>query len=152
VRPGIALYGGHPTGGDGPNPMREVVRLQGRVLQLREVLEPDVTIGYGATCHVRPPARIATVGVGYADGYLRSLGGHGIAVAAGCRVPVVGRVSMDLVTLDVSRVPPGTLAVGDYVDLIGGGVPLDEVARLAGTLSYELLVRLSSRAERLYLR
>lgn len=152
VRPGIALYGGNPAGDDGPSPMREVVRLQGRVLQLREVLEPGVTVGYGATYHVRPPARFATVGVGYADGYLRSLSGKGIVVAAGHRVPVVGRVSMDLVTLDVTRVPAGDLAVGDYVDLIGGGVPLDEVARLAGTLGYELLTRLSSRAERVYLR
>jgi alanine racemase len=152
VRPGIALYGGNPSCDDGPSPMREVVRLQGRVLQLREVQEPGVTVGYGATWHVRPPARLATVGVGYADGYLRALGGKGIAIAAGRRVPVVGRVSMDLVTLDVTHVPPAELAVGDYVDLIGGGVPLDEVARLAGTLGYELLTRLSSRAERVYLR
>jgi alanine racemase len=150
VRPGIALYGGDPGGGDGRNPMSEVVRLQGRVLQLREVLEPHVTVGYGATHRVRPPARLATVGVGYADGYLRALSGKGIAVAAGHRVPVVGRVSMDLVTLDVTRVPHRDLAVGDYVDLIGGGVPLDEVARLAGTIGYELLTRLSSRAERVY--
>jgi alanine racemase len=152
VRPGIALYGGSPSGDDGACAMREVVRLQGRVLQLREILEPGVTVGYGATWHVRPPARLATVGAGYADGYLRALGGRGIAIAAGRRVPVVGRVSMDLVTLDVTHVPPAELAVGDYVDLIGGGVPLDEVARLAGTIGYELLTRLSSRAERVYLR
>jgi alanine racemase len=151
VRPGIALYGGDPCGA-GPGALREVVRLQGRVLQLRDVREPGVTVGYGATWHVRPPARLATVGVGYADGYLRSLGGKGIAVAGGRRVPVVGRVSMDLVTLDVTAVPPADLAVGDYVDLIGGGVPLDEVARLAGTIGYELLTRLSARAERVYVR
>lgn len=151
VRPGIALYGSDPCG-EGTGALREVVRLQGRVLQLRDVLEPGVTVGYGATWHVRPPARVATVGVGYADGYLRSLGGKGVAIAAGRRVPVVGRVSMDLLTLDVTRVPPAELAVGDYVDLIGGGVPLDEVARLAGTLGYELLTRLSTRAERVYLR
>ncbi len=152
VRPGIVLYGSDPTCAGGAGAMREVVRLQGRVLQLRDVLEPGVTVGYGATYRVRPPARFATVGVGYADGYLRALGGKGIAVAAGHRVPVVGRVSMDLLTLDVTRVPVDELAVGHYVDLIGGGVPLDEVARLAGTIGYELLTRLSSRAERVYSR
>ena len=152
VRPGIVLYGSDPTSAGGAGAMREVVRLQGRVLQLRDVLEPGVTVGYGATYRVRPPARFATVGVGYADGYLRALGGKGIAVAAGHRVPVVGRVSMDLLTLDVTRVPVDELAVGHYVDLIGGGVPLDEVARLAGTIGYELLTRLSSRAERVYSR
>lgn len=152
VRPGIALYGGHPCADESANPMQEVVRLQARVLQLRDVLEPDVTVGYGATYHVRPPARLATVGAGYADGYLRALGGRGIAIAAGRRVPVVGRVSMDLVTLDVTSLPAGALAVGDYVDLIGGGMPLDAVARLAGTVGYELLTRLSSRAERHYTR
>jgi alanine racemase len=152
VRPGLALYGGHPVADGSPNPFREVVRVQARVLQVRDVLEPDVTVGYGATYRVRPPARFATVGIGYADGYLRSLSGRGIAAVNGRRVPVVGRVSMDLVTLDVTSLPAGTLQPGDYVDVIGGGVPLEEVARLAGTISYELLTRLSPRAERVYLR
>jgi alanine racemase len=152
VRPGLALYGGHPLIDGSPNPFREVVRVQGRVLQVRDVLEPDVTVGYGATYHVRPPARLATVGIGYADGYMRALSGRGIAAVAGRRVPVVGRVSMDLVTLDVTALPAGVPSPGDYADLIGGGVSLEEVARLTGTISYELLTRLSPRAERVYVR
>jgi alanine racemase len=152
VRPGITLYGGHPFCDGTPNPMQEVVRLQARVLQVRDVTAPDVTVGYGATYRVHPPARIATVGAGYADGYPRAVGGRAWAMLAGHRVPVVGRVSMDLVTLDVTNVPRDAVRPGDYADLIGGGVALDDVASLAGTLAYEVLTRLSSRAERVYLR
>lgn len=148
VRPGLALYGGRAAS-HGPNPMREVVRLQARVLQIREVCEPG-TVGYGATHTVRPPARLATLGIGYADGYLRSLSGRGIVVAAGHRVPVVGRVSMDLLTVDVTTVPRHALAVGDWVDVLGGGIALEEVAALAGTIPYELLTALGPRVERRY--
>jgi alanine racemase len=129
--------------------MAEVVRMEGQVLQLREVRE-QVSVGYGATRQLSPPARIATVDVGYADGYPRALGGCGYAVRAGQRAPLLGRVSMDLLTLDVSAPAHVELAVGDYVELIGGGVPLEEVAALAGTVNYELLTRLSRRAQRIY--
>lgn len=148
VRPGIALYGGRPFA-HGPNPMREVVRLQARVLQIRELAAP-ANVGYGATWQASPPARIATIGAGYADGYPRALSGRGYAAVGGRRVPVVGRVSMDLTMLDVTALPPDALAVGDMVDLLGGGVPLEEVAELAGTISYELLTRLSLRVTRRY--
>ncbi|HEV7433053.1 MAG TPA: alanine racemase [Steroidobacteraceae bacterium] len=148
VRTGIALYGGRPFA-TGANPMAEVVRMEGQVLQLREVRE-QVSVGYGATRQLSPPARIATVDVGYADGYPRALGGCGYAVRAGQRAPLLGRVSMDLLTLDVSAPAHVELAVGDYVELIGGGVPLEEVAALAGTVNYELLTRLSRRAQRIY--
>ena len=146
VRPGIALYGGRPFL-SGVNPMRPVVRVEARVLQIRE-LRVDASVGYGATWRARAPARIATLGAGYADGYPRALGGRGFVVAAGVRVPVVGRVSMDLTTIDVSALAPDALEVGDYVDLIGGGVPLDEAAALAGTVSYELLTGLAPRLVR----
>ena len=149
VRPGIALYGGRPFA-RGPNPMRPVARLEARVLQIHEI-HRDSTVGYGATHVARPPARLATVGAGYADGYPRALSGRGYALAAGHAVPVVGRVSMDLLTLDVSELPAGALAVGDWVDLVGGGVPLEEVARLAGTANYEVLTRFTARALRRYL-
>lgn len=148
IRPGLALYGGRASA-HGPNPMREVARLQARVLQVREVREPG-TVGYGATCAVGPPTRLATLGIGYADGYLRSLSSRGIVVAAGHRVPVVGRVSMDLLTVDVSSVPRHALAVGDWVDVIGGGVALEEVAALAGTIPYELLTAIGPRVARSY--
>jgi alanine racemase len=150
VRPGLALYGGHPLPDGRPAGLREVARLQGRVLQVREVREADVTVGYGGTHRVRPPARIATVGLGYADGYLRALGGRAYAAVGDVRVPVIGRVSMDLVTLDVSAVPGGGPAPGTWVDMIGGCVPLEEVATLAGTIPYELLTRLGPRAKRVY--
>jgi alanine racemase len=146
VRPGIALYGGRPFL-DGPNPLRPVVRLEARVLQVRDLTE-DAWVGYGATWHARAPARIATLGAGYADGYPRALGGRGFVFAAGRRLPVIGRVSMDLTTVDVTELAPGALAVGDYVDLLGGGVPLEEAAALAGTISYELLTRLAPRLAR----
>ena len=148
VRPGIALYGGRPFA-RGPNPMRPVARLEARVLQIH-VVQRDATVGYGATHVARAPSRLATVGAGYADGYPRALGGRGYAWAAGHAVPVVGRVSMDLTTLDVSDLPAGALAVGDWVDLVGGGVPLEEVARLAGTANYEVLTRVTARAQRHY--
>ena len=90
--------------------------------------------------------------VGYADGYLRSLSNRGTAMAAGIEVPVVGRVSMDLITIDVTAVPPGTLGPGDTVDLIGNGVALDDLATQAGTIGYELLTALGRRYARNYRR
>ncbi|MEE8506913.1 MAG: alanine racemase, partial [Kiloniellales bacterium] len=96
-RPGVALYGVNPTPGR-PNPMRQVVRLQGKILQVREIDAPR-TVGYGAIHRAAGPTRVATVAVGYADGYLRSLSNRGSAWLGNQRVPVVGRVSMDLITL-----------------------------------------------------
>jgi alanine racemase len=148
VRPGIALYGGNPFR-DRPNPLETVVTLRARILQIREVDEA-VTVGYGATYVAAPPARLAVVGVGYADGYLRKLGNAGTAAVNGTRVPVVGRVSMDLTCIDVSAVPPRDVRVGDWVELIGPTVTLDEVAEAAGTLSYEILTRLGPRLHREY--
>ena len=148
VRPGIALYGGRPAAA-GVNPMAEVVRLEGRVLQIRALAAP-ASVGYGATQRVSPPARIATIGLGYADGYPRSLSGRGFALCNGQRASLIGRVSMDLLTLDVSNAAHARLTVGEYVTLIGGGAALEEVAALAGTVNYELLTNLSRRADRIY--
>jgi len=148
VRPGIALYGGNPFS-DRPNPMRSVVTLTAPILQIREIGEPQ-TIGYGATYVAQPPARIAVVGIGYADGYPRSLGNSGTAAVHGKRVPVVGRVSMDLISIDVGALPRDQVAVGDPVELIGPNVGVDEVAAAAGTISYEILTGLGLRPARLY--
>ncbi|MBT3331776.1 MAG: alanine racemase [Rhodospirillaceae bacterium] len=154
VRPGIALYGGNPTPGQ-PNPMKEVVRLTGRILQVREIDTPQ-TVGYGATHRATGPRRIATVPVGYADGYLRSLSGRGMGGLAGVSVPIVGRVSMDLITLDVTDVPPAAARPGALIDLIGGGgiavddVAVDNVAARAGTIGYEILTSLGHRYCRRY--
>ena len=150
VRAGVALYGVNPTPGQ-PNPMREVVRLQGKILQLREIDTPQ-SVGYGATHRATGPRRIATVPVGYADGYLRSLSGQGVGCLAGIPVPIVGRVSMDLITLDVTDAPREAAYPGALVDLIGGhGLSLDEVAGRAGTIGYEILTSLGPRFHRRYL-
>jgi alanine racemase len=148
ARAGLALYGGNPTN-DGPNPMAEVVHLKAKILQIREIDSPQA-VGYGASHRATGPARIATVPVGYADGYPRSLGNRGFAVVSGTRVPVVGRVSMDLITLDVTDVPAHLSVPGCEVDLLGGPVPSGELAPFADTIDYELFTRLGRRFHRSY--
>ena len=146
VRPGAALYGLNPTP-DRPNPMAQVVRLQGKILQVRDVDSPR-TVGYGATHRVTGPGRIATVAVGYADGWFRSLGNRGHAMLGGVKVPLVGRVSMDLACFDVSALPLEIAHPGALVDLIGPGQTVDDVAAEAGTIGYEILTALGARHHR----
>ncbi len=147
-RPGVALYGVNPTPGR-PNPMTQVVRLQGKILQVRDIDAPQ-SVGYGATHRLTGPARIATVAVGYADGYLRSLSNRGSAFIGGTRVAVVGRVSMDLITLDVSAVPSAAAHPGALVDLLGPSHDPDALAEEAGTIGYEILTALGRRYHRVY--
>jgi alanine racemase len=149
VRPGIALYGGNPFRRRA-NPMARVVTLTAPVLQIREI-DSERTVGYGATYVAKPPKRIATLGIGYADGYPRSLGNRGFAAVRGQRVPVVGRVSMDFIAIDVSELPAEAVRTGDAVELIGPTVGADEVAKAAGTISYELFTGFGKRLEREYL-
>ncbi len=149
VRPGAALYGVNPTPG-AANPMTQVVRLEVQLLQVRAVDSPR-TVGYGATHRIARPSKIATVAMGYADGYLRSLSGRGQCHLDGVAVPVVGRVSMDLVTLDVSEVPPEAARPGAVVEVIGERHPVDAVAQEAGTIGYEILTSLGRRYHRRYL-
>lgn len=148
ARAGIALYGGNPFI-DRPNPMKIVVRLYSPILQVREIDSPT-TVGYGAMHRVAPPARLATVGAGYADGYPRSLGNAGTAYLGGIEVPVVGRVSMDMLTIDVSDVATDVAVAGAMVELMGDHIVIDELARAAGTISYEILTRLGRRWTRHY--
>jgi alanine racemase len=148
VRPGIALYGGNPCAAR-PNPVEAVVALRAPILQLR-TLDAPATIGYGATYAATAGTRIAVVGLGYADGYPRTLSNRGVASINGRRVPIVGRVSMDLLCLDVSALSAEDVEEGMLVDLIGNGVSLDEVATSAGTISYEILTRLGARLRREY--
>jgi alanine racemase len=154
VRPGIALYGGKPHR-RGENPFRAVVHLAGRILQVREV-SPGETVGYGATRTLREPARIATVSVGYADGFFRSLsigdGQEGYVARIGPhRAPILGRVSMDLISIDVSQVPPELARRGAWVELIGPNVTAQDMAHHAGTIDYEVLTNLGRRALRRYI-
>ncbi|WP_061933889.1 alanine racemase [Aureimonas sp. AU22] len=143
ARPGIALYGGAPTAGR-PNPMEPVVGLDARVIQLREV-PAGAGIGYGFTVVAERAMRLATLSVGYADGWLRSASNRGAAFLEGRRLPIVGRVSMDSVIVDAGDAP---LRAGDLVELIGGDATLDSAAAAAGTIPYEILTALGSRYER----
>jgi alanine racemase len=144
ARPGAALYGINPVPGQ-PNPMRPVVRLTARVLSLR-ALNPGESVGYNATWRAARPSRIATVAVGYADGWPRSLTNRGIAFFDGRPLPLVGRVSMDLTTYDATDHP--ALNVGDWLELIGPARPLADVAEAAGTNEYEILTALGRRYHR----
>ncbi len=159
VRPGYALFGGNPTPKH-ENPMRTVVTLTVPILQLRSI-EPGETIGYDAQWTARRRLRVATLSAGYADGYPRAATATdakrearapvGEAIIALRRCPFVGRVSMDLITVDVTDLPEGAVKRGDQAILIGEGLPLDEVGRRAETIGYEILTRLGRRYERRYL-
>lgn len=154
ARPGIALYGGNPRRAE-DNPFEPVVHLAGRILQLRDA-GPGETVGYGATRTLHRPTRVAVVSVGYADGVFRALSaGDGepafIAYAGPHPAPILGRVSMDLVTIDVSEVPEEAARRGAFVELIGPNAPVGTMARHAGTIDYEILTNLGRRALRRYI-
>nr|WP_062012580.1 alanine racemase [Aureimonas sp. AU4] len=146
ARPGIGLYGGQPVADGRPNPMRPVVRLQARVVQTREV-PAGSGIGYGFSRVADRPMRLATIGIGYADGWPRALSNRAAAFFGAARLPIAGRVSMDSTILDISALE-AALRPGDLVDLVGPHQTLDEVAGLAGTISYEILTSLGHRFER----
>jgi alanine racemase len=150
VRPGIALWGGNPTM-DESNPMRPVVHLHATVLQVREVPAGE-TVGYGATWRAQRPTRIAVLGAGYKDGIPRHLSstrqdGPAQAFIAGKRCAIVGRISMDMMAVDVTGLE---VKRGDSVELLGDNISIDEAAGWAGTISYELITRLGQRYARLY--
>lgn len=145
VRPGCALYGINPV--EDGNPMQGVITLKARILQVREIKESS-TVGYGATYTINPPALTATISVGYADGYLRSLTGHGRVCVNGVRRPIVGRVSMDTIVVDITGM--ADIKQGDWVELIGEHLPVDAVAKSAGTIGYEILTNLGNRYHRVY--
>ncbi len=148
VRPGAALYGVNPQPGR-PNPLHPVVRLSAKILQTRQIDRGEL-VGYGAAHVMQAPGRVATVGVGYADGWLRSLSQRGCGFLAGTRVPLLGRVSMDLLTFDVSAVDPALARPGAPIDMIGPNYGIDAAAADAGTIGYELLTALGSRYHRIY--
>lgn len=146
VRPGIALYGGGPRGA-ADDRFRAVATLEAPVLQVRTVPRGE-TVGYGASFTAPETLRVAIVAAGYADGVLRA-GSPGLyGFLDGRRLPVIGRISMDLLALDARDGP--AVRPGDRVELLGPDVNLDEAAAACGTLAYELLVRIGARAERRY--
>jgi alanine racemase len=148
VRPGIGLYGGNPFT-DRPNPFAVAAMLTGKILQLRRV-DTGESVGYGATFRAARPSVLATIGLGYADGLMRAIGNKGSGAIAGVRAPIVGRMSMDLATVDVTDVPSDALRVGADVEFIGDTITLEEFAALAGTANYEVLTALSRRVPRHY--
>ncbi len=153
ARAGIALYGGNPVPGK-KNPMNPVVTLEGTVLQVRDVGKGE-TVGYGATWKARRDSRIAVLGAGYKDGIPRHLSsrqndGPAKVYVAGKRCPIVGRVSMDMMAIDVTGISRAKVNRGTRAEILGPHIPIDEAAGWAGTISYELLTRLGSRYARLY--
>lgn len=148
VRPGAALYGLNATLYQ-TNPMHPVVQLSVPVLQTRIVAE-EGTVGYAATEGVRKGQRIATVSLGYADGFFRSLSNQGVLFYQGKALPVLGRVSMDVITVDISALPENNLGIGDMLEVFGPNQSVDQLAFRAGTIGYELLTALGQRFNRVY--
>jgi alanine racemase len=153
VRPGAALYGVNPTP-EADNPMQPVAELKARIVQIRNV-ERGESVGYGGTWTARRPTRLAIVSAGYADGYFRAAsandGTRGAeVVVAGKRCPIAGRVSMDLIAVDITDLPNNAVRRGHMVTLIGEGITLDELAHHFGTIGYEVLTSLGRRYARVY--
>src|SRR5437899_8158043 len=153
VRPGAALYGINPTP-EADNPMQPVVDLKARIVRIRNVERGD-SVGYGGTWTARRPTRLAIVSAGYADGYFRAAGSNdgtrgAEVVVAGKRCPIAGRVSMDLIAVDITDLEKNAVRRGHMATLIGEGITVDELAHHFGTIGYEVLTRLGPRYARIY--
>ncbi len=149
ARPGIGLYGGNPFTGR-PNPMQDVIRIDAPILQIRTLAKGE-TVGYGATFTAGGGERIATLGVGYADGFGRPFDNCGIGELDGYRVRLAGRVSMDYLTFDVSNCPENMLRIGKFITLLGGPVPVDEALNAAKISPYHFFTGLGRRFNRQYI-
>ncbi len=149
VRPGAALYGINPVPSR-VNPMRATVRLSARVIQIREAARGD-HVGYGWDFRANTATRLATLSIGYADGLHRALGKSGLVYFDGCALPIVGRVSMDSITVDASALQIDHFGPGSEVELIGDHQSVDDLAGAMGTIGYEVLTGLGRRYERTYL-
>jgi alanine racemase len=153
VRPGAALFGVNPTPGRS-NPMRAAIELHGRIVAVRNVTRGE-TVGYDAGWTAKRNMRLAVVAIGYADGYLRAAGASdakpgATAIIAGKRCPLAGRVSMDLLTADITDLPDGAVKRGDIATMIGDEISVDDLAESAGTIGYEVLTSLGRRYHRLH--
>ena len=148
VRPGAALYGINPTPSL-KNPMQNCVSLSVPVLQTR-IVEQDGTAGYAATSLVKRGQRVAAIAIGYADGFLRGLSNKGKVFFNGAALPVLGRVSMDIIIVDLSALPENALKPGDRVEVFGPDQNPDAMAETMGMIGYEVLTALGQRFERVY--
>lgn len=150
VRPGIALYGGNPT----PhlsNPMNNVLQLYAKILQIKKINKGD-SVGYGATFVAEHPMTIGIIAYGYADGLLRSASNRGEVYYKGQYLKILGRVSMDLMAIDLTPVLSMEPEIDDLVELIGQHLSLDKVAGYMGTINYEVLTSLRDRMYRFYMK
>ncbi len=145
VRAGIALFGVAPVAS--VTNLRPAVRLEARILQIRTI-EAGAGVGYGLDHVAATPQRLATIATGYADGWPRSLGGKGAAWCRGVRLPIVGRISMDSLTVDIGGLAEEDISEGDFVELLGPSQSIADVARDAGTIGYEILTALGKRHAR----
>lgn len=150
VRPGAALYGINPIP-NRANPMTPVVTLEAPILGIHTV-EQEGSIGYAATRAATIGQRVAAIGLGYADGFFRSHSNQANLYWKGKALPVLGRVSMDIVLVDLANVPEQTPTIGDYVEVIGPSQSADQLAATAGTIGYEILTALGPRFQRVYTR
>jgi alanine racemase len=153
VRPGISLYGGRALI-NADNPMQPVVRVDLRIVQVRHAAAGE-TVGYGAELMLRRDSRIAVLSGGYADGIARAAGSTdrrpgAEVIIAGKRCPLLGRISMDLIAVDVTDIAEAEVKRGDLAALLGDGISVDELAAHAGTIGYEVLTNLGRRYARLY--
>ena len=149
VRPGIAIYGGNPTPYKS-NPMLPVISLKAQIKQIR-IADRNQVVGYGGTYKVKSPSKIATLAIGYADGLLRALSNKGICNINGFDAPIIGRISMDLITIDVSNVPGKIAFEGQWVEIIGPNRTIDQIAKEASTIGHEILTSLGMRYNRTYI-
>ncbi len=149
VRPGIALYGVNPTPYQ-PSPVQSVIRLKAPIIQLQSV-PASCSVGYNMTYTTMRDSIIATLPIGYADGYPRQLSNKGFVVIGGHKAPIAGRVSMDLVTVDVTDIPSSAIFLGQYAEIIGDSCTTQQVAESSATIGYEILTQLGSRYNRIYL-
>jgi alanine racemase len=153
VRPGAGLYGINPTP-EADNPMQPVVDLKARIVHVRSI-DKGETVGYGGTWTARRPTKLAIVSAGYADGYFRAGGSNdgtrgAEVIVAGKRCPIAGRVSMDLIAVDVTDLEKNAARRGHMATLIGEGITVDELAHHFGTIGYEVLTSLGPRYARVY--
>jgi alanine racemase len=148
VRPGCSLYGINPIP-KMPSPVQQVAKLMAEVIQVRNI-EKDQGVSYSGRYIAKKGDRLATLLCGYADGYLRSLTGNSFAYFDGMRLPVVGTVTMDMIMIDITKVPENKLQHMNYVELLGDNITVDELATNAKTIGYEILTSLGNRFKRVY--
>lgn len=150
IRPGLALTGCRSANPHGEYVLKPVLKAYAQVLQIKDVPQ-NTSVGYNSTFVTKRASRIATLGVGYADGYLRSLSNRGEVYFEGYKLPVVGSISMDLTMIDVTEIPVNKIGLGSWVELFGDNLWANKVAEKAGTVSWELFTRLGTRFERFYM-